>query len=253
MTTPRTDRRTTRYWLTTAHGPQHVRRLLRALRQGTIAQMDLVPWGTNGTFAVVLEQDLVPNLIGIYKPARGETPLWDFPAGTLYRREYASYLLSRLLGWAFIPPTVIRDGPYGIGTMQLYVEPDDRPLRGRALRDQLQRIALFDLVTNNADRKGSHLFQGRYDCRIWGIDHGLTFHVDPKLRTVIWDFCGEPIPHHLLWDLERLLRHRARIGAILTRFLVPEEVQAFWHRCSYFLTHPVYPPLSPRRNIPFGW
>jgi len=234
-------------------GPRHVRTLIRALQQGCIVQMELVPWGTNGTFAVVLEQDLVPNLIGIYKPARGETPLWDFPAGTLYRREYASYLLSRLLGWTFIPPTVVRDGPYGIGTVQLYIEPEERPLRGRDLRDQLQRIAVFDLLTNNADRKASHLFRGRYDCRLWGIDHGLTFHIDPKLRTVIWDFCGEPIPPHLLADLERLVRHRTLVESLLSRFLAPEEVHMFWRRCAHLLTHPVYPQLNPRRNIPFGW
>lgn len=215
--------------------------------------MELVPWGTNGTFAVVLEQRFVPDLIGIYKPARGEAPLWDFPSGTLYRREYASYLLSRMLGWTFIPPTVIRDGPYGIGTVQLYIEPDDQPLRGTELRPQLQRIALFDLITNNADRKASHLFRGRYDHRLWGIDHGLTFHVDPKLRTILWDFCGETIPSHLLRDLERLLRHRSVVERVLSRYLEPEELRTLWRRCAHLLARPIYPMLNPRRNIPFGW
>ncbi len=215
--------------------------------------MELVPWGTNGTFAVVLEQTLVPNLIAIYKPARGEAPLWDFPCGTLYRREYAAYLLSRILGWSFVPPTVIREGPYGIGTLQLYVEPHDRPLRGHQYRAQLQRIAFFDLITNNADRKASHLFLGRYDRRIWGIDHGLTFHVDPKLRTILWEFCGEPIPSELLADVRRLLSHRRWVDRLLAPFLADEERQQFWRRCAHYLSSPVYPPLNPRRNIPYGW
>ncbi len=252
MTTELADRRT-RHHLVTPQGRCHVRQLRRALAIGTVAHMELVPWGSNDTFAVLLEQDIVPGLIGIYKPARGEAPLWDFPAGTLYKREFASYLLSRVLGWTFIPPTVIRDGPYGIGTVQLFIEPEDRPLRGPAFRSQLQRIALFDLLTNNADRKASHLFQGRFDRRVWGIDHGLTFHVDPKLRTVLWDFCGEPIPLTLVADLRRLLRHRRQVQRLLAPFLRAEELVVFWQRCATLLARPIYPVLNPRRNIPFGW
>ncbi len=242
-----------RYRLHLPEGCVHVRSICRALLVGKIVQVELVPWGSNGTFVVFLEQDVLPNLVAIYKPACGEAPLWDFPAGTLYRREYASYLVSRLLGWNFIPPTVIRRGPYGIGTVQLYIEPDDRPVRGRDVREQLQRIALFDLLTNNADRKASHLFIGRYDRRVWGIDHGLTFHVDPKLRTVLWEFCGEPIPAALLEDLERLLDHRRAVDRLLSPFVSEAERERFWQRCSALLAQPVYPVLNPRRNIPYGW
>ncbi|MCS7050508.1 MAG: SCO1664 family protein [Thermomicrobium sp.] len=253
MATELAEPRRTRHRLVTPHGQRHLRQLRRALTSGRITRMEMVPWGTNGTFAVLLEQDLAPGLIGIYKPARGEAPLWDFPAGTLYKREFASYVLSRCLGWSFIPPTVIRDGPYGIGTIQLFVEPDDRPLRDPAVRTQLQRIALFDLLTNNADRKASHLFVGRYDRRVWGIDHGLTFHTDPKLRTVLWDFCGEPIPQPLQEALRRLLRHRRRVQRVLAPFLSAEELAVFWHRCRALLTRPLFPHLNPRRNIPYGW
>jgi hypothetical protein len=252
MTTELT-RQPRRHRLLTPRGLQHIRPLRRALACGTIADWQLVPWGTNGTFVVLLEQDIVPDLLAIYKPARGEAPLWDFPAGTLYRREYASYLLSRLLGWSFVPPTVIRDGPYGTGTVQLYIEPDDQPLRGQSVRPELQRIALFDLLTNNADRKASHLFRGKFDQRIWGIDHGLTFHVDPKLRTILWEFCGEPIPSQLLSDLARLLRHRRSVQRLLRPFLAENELAAFWRRCATLVQHPSYPLLNPRRNIPFGW
>ncbi|MDQ3549283.1 MAG: SCO1664 family protein, partial [Chloroflexota bacterium] len=181
----------------------------RILRTADITDCKLVPWGSNYTFAVVLEDESGDDQqrIGIYKPRAGEAPLWDFPSGTLYQREYASYIVSQFLGWEFIPCTVIRDGPHGIGTVQLYIEPDEQ-LHYRVLRDEhraeMQQMAIFDLVTNNADRKASHLFRGASDRKVWGIDHGLTFHVHPKLRTVIWDFMGEPIDGELLDALIRL-------------------------------------------------
>lgn len=229
-------------------------RILRqALRHGTITGLDLVPWGSNGTFLVQIDHAPFPPLLAIYKPARGETPLWDFPAGTLYKREYASYLLSRLLRWFFIPPTVIRHGPYGIGTVQLYIEPADCPVRSPRFRTELQRIVLFDLITNNADRKASHFFVGQYDRRLWGIDHGLTFHVDPKLRTVIWDFCGQPIPSAFLSDLQRLLQHQRRVERLLGFLLHRSELERFWHRLRSLLNNPVFPLFHPRRNLPFGW
>ena len=130
--------------------------------------------------------------------------MWDFPDGTLYRRERAAYLLATDLGWEFIPPTIIRDGPYGIGMVQLFI-PNDVHANFFTLRDtyadDMRRMALFDAVSNNADRKGGHCLLGN-DGRIWGIDHGLTFHESNKLRTVIWDYSEEQIPAALVADLE---------------------------------------------------
>ncbi len=232
------------------------RSLLAFLREAEITDCQLVPWGSNYTFAVALERRGEPPLIGIYKPRRGEIPLWDFDSGTLYRREYAAYLLSRVLGWRFIPPTVIRSGPHGVGTVQLYIEPD-RSIRDRDLRatnrDELRRVALFDLLTNNADRKGSHCFVGLRYRQIWGIDHGLTFHVDPKLRTVIWDFCGEPIEDDLLERVRALLRHQRRVRSLLAPYLQAAEIDCLFVRARGLLAHPEFPQLSSRRNIPYGW
>ncbi|HXJ77971.1 MAG TPA: SCO1664 family protein [Candidatus Methylomirabilis sp.] len=146
--------------------------------------------------------------LGIYKPERGERPLWDFPPG-LYKREVAAYRLSEALGWGLVPPTILREGPHGIGSLQLFIEADfeqhyftlvERP----ELRAQLMQICLFDLIANNADRKGGHCLLGT-DERIYAIDNGLTFHVEPKLRTVIWDFGGEPIPGEAIGSLQRLV------------------------------------------------
>ena len=130
--------------------------------------------------------------LAVYKPRRGEVPLWDFAPGTLCMREVAAYVLSHALGWPLIPPTVLRDGSYGPGVVQLYIEADVDAhyfTFREERRADLVPVALFDIVTNNADRKGGHLLLDR-DSRIWAIDHALTFHAEPKLRTVIWDFAG---------------------------------------------------------------
>ncbi|MEX2314207.1 MAG: SCO1664 family protein [Thermomicrobiales bacterium] len=228
----------------------------RFLRSAEITECKLVPWGSNYTFAVVLEEESAGDeqRIAIYKPRAGEAPLWDFPSGTLYQREYASYVLSQVLGWEFIPCTVIRDGPHGIGTVQLYVEPEER-LHYSVLRDEhrceLQRMAVFDIVTNNADRKSSHFFRGADDRKVWGIDHGLTFNVQPKLRTVIWDFIGEPIDGEVLDALIRLYVDD-NLTARLTPHLDPLEIQALRARAARLADEAVFPELTSRRNIPYG-
>lgn len=160
---------------------------------------------SNYTFLVEVSGGAKSHL-AVYKPAQGETPLWDFPSGTLYRREVAAYRLARHLGWPDIPPTVIRsEAPLGVGALQMYVDADPRhsylrPLTG-ASPDWLA-VALFDVITNNADRKAGHcLFEA--DGRVWLIDHGLTFNVEPKLRTVIWEHAGELVPAPLRSDLCR--------------------------------------------------
>lgn len=227
------------------------------LLRGTIVECKLVPWGSNYTFAVVLDdpQQQFDQTVGIYKPRAGEAPLWDFPSGTLYQREYASFLLSQYLGWDFIPRTVVRDGPHGVGTVQEYIEPEEEShyfsFREQHA-DELRRIAVFDLVTNNADRKAGHCFRGKHDARIWGIDHGLTFHIQPKLRTVIWEFCGEPIAPALVDAMIRIAIDDD-LPDLLQPWLDPLEVEALRIRAARIAEIGVYPELSSRRNIPYGW
>lgn len=164
---------------------------------------------SNETFLVRLGD---PSALthAVYKPELGERPLVDFAPG-LHRRERAAYLISRCLGWDLVPPTVLReDGPLGEGSLQLFIHHDpaehyftlymDRP----DAHDQLRRMAAFDIVTNNADRKGGHVLRSN-DERIWGIDHGLCFAQDLKLRTVIWDFAGDRLDEALIDDLWRLV------------------------------------------------
>lgn len=226
------------------------------LRSGEIIGIEPVPWGSNYSFAVVVRHD-DSERVAIYKPLRGEVPLWDFPDGTLYRREQASFLVSQALGWRFIPPTVIRDGPHGIGTVQLYIEPTRRSLsRGRRAdyQEGLRRVALFDVIANNADRKPGHCFIGT-DGRLWGIDHGLTFNVAPKLRTIIWDFCGDPIPDDLKADLIRLIESQndMELGPQLRDLLDAREVDVFFGRAERLVRAGAFPALDPARNVPRGF
>lgn len=145
-------------------------------------------------------------MLAVYKPAEGESPLWDFPSGTLYRREVAAYLLAKFLGWPRIPPTVVREeAPHGVGALQMFVEAEPREhyLVSRGQSDQTWlEVSLFDVITNNADRKSGHCLTDS-ERRVWVIDHGLTFNVEPKLRTVIWDFAGQRLPAQLRRDMER--------------------------------------------------
>jgi uncharacterized repeat protein (TIGR03843 family) len=167
----------------------------------------------------------------VYKPLRGERPLWDFPPG-LFRREIAAWQLSEALGWGIVPRTVRRDGPFGEGALQRFIDADFEQhyftIRADdAHHDQLRRICAFDLITNNADRKSGHCLLAP-DGRIYGIDNGLCFHVDPKLRTVIWDFGGEPIPAPDLDDLRRLLARG--LPGPLVKLLEPVEQRALLAR-----------------------
>ena len=164
----------------------------------------LHPRSSNYTFVVELT-DGPRHGFGVYKPERGEAPLWDFPSG-LYRRECATYELAKLLGWALVPPTVEREGEAGTGSLQLFVSSGDDSnffTLKESHRDQLFRMAVFDMLANNADRKGGHCFLGPAG-ELLGVDHGLTFHIQNKLRTVIWDFAGSQIPDALLADIKAL-------------------------------------------------
>lgn len=180
---------------------------LELLGRGEVAVQGRLPWSSNATFLAEVRLG-EERALAVYKPQRGERPLWDFPRG-LYRREVAAYALSEALGWGLVPPTVARDGPYGRGSVQLFVDADPEQhyftLRERPeCRAALQRICAFDLLANNADRKSGHCLLGQ-DGQVYAIDNGLCFHVDPKLRTVIWDFAGEPVPADIREAAHRLV------------------------------------------------
>jgi len=229
---------------------------LAILREAEITAAKLVPWGSNYTFAVGLERDGEGGYLGIYKPQAGERPLWDFPTGTLYLREYASFLLSDWLGWDFVPPTVVRDGPHGVGSLQLYVEPtadeiDEASFWGRRILP-IERMVMFDHIANNADRKIGHCLVDTRD-RIWGIDHGLTFNTDFKLRTVLWQFSGESISPAVLDDVRRLLCGTPDIITQLEEVLTPFEVAALLRRTRALVESGTYPQLDPHYNVPYGW
>jgi hypothetical protein len=196
--------------------------------------LGLLHGASNYTFLTQLDPHPPSGLLAVYKPARGESPLWDFEAGTLYQREVAAYELSKVLSWPRVPPTVVRsNGPHGVGATQLFIDADRRHfLSEQSARAEIwKRIALFDVITNNADRKSGHcLFDSRD--QVWVIDHGLTFHVDQKLRTVIWDFSGEPLPPELCGDVERALIdvEKGGLARTLGELLRPAEVRMLKRR-----------------------
>lgn len=229
---------------------------LALLREAEFTASKLIPWGSNYTFAVGLEAADGTEQLAIYKPEAGERPLYDFPRGTLYLREHASYLLSSWLGWDIVPPTVIRDGPHGIGSVQLYIEPkaergDDHEFWEQRLC-AIERLVLFDHVTNNADRKLTHCLLDRDD-RVWGIDHGLTFNAVPKLRTVLWQFTDEPITPDLHADLCRLQAEEREVRQELREHLSRRELDALFKRARRLAEHGAYPRLDPYNNVPYGW
>jgi uncharacterized repeat protein (TIGR03843 family) len=196
--------------------------------------LGLLHGSSNYTFLARLNPHPPAGLLAVYKPARGESPLWDFEAGTLYRREVAAYQLSKVLGWPRIPPTVVRaQGPHGVGALQLFIDADRRHFLDEQSmrRPAWAKVALFDVIANNADRKSGHCLFDAHD-EVWVIDHGLTFNVDHKLRTVIWDFAGEPLPPELCGDVERALVsvEKGRLGATLDGLLSPAEMRMLKRR-----------------------
>ena len=200
------------------------------LARGAITPKGRLPGSSNVTLLCELTLDGRRGL-AVYKPARGERPLWDFPPG-LFKREIAAWEFSEALGWGLVPRTIQRDGPLGEGALQRFIEADFEQhyftLReDDAHHEQLRRICAFDLVTNNADRKSGHCLLAS-EGTIYGIDNGLCFHVEPKLRTVIWDFAGEPIPSRIVQDLTRLVE--TGLPAKLIKLLEPEERKALLAR-----------------------
>lgn len=240
--------------------------LLSILIEGSPVLKGEFMWGSNYTFLLELEHS-AGAIQAVYKPTRGVRRLWDFPSPSLPKREVAAYLVSEALGWELVPPTLYRqDGPFGPGSLQLFIQhdPDYHYFNfSPADRQRLRPTALFDLLINNADRKGSHILIDPQD-HIWLIDHGICFHVDDKLRTVIWDFAGEPIPEPLCADLSRLAARLrlpdesaqtealSGLTADLLSYLSRAEVDALRLRAEYLLTLGHFPAPEPgRRQYPW--
>jgi uncharacterized repeat protein (TIGR03843 family) len=250
--------------------------ILAALSEGDIEVKGRLRWSSNATFLVSIRPPAknragTPKLasgggqgrpldgaarrpmLAIYKPAKGERPLWDFPRG-LWKREVAAYELATALGWDIVPPTTPRlDAPLGPGSLQYCVDAltDEHYfslLEEPRHHDTLRRIAAFDLIANNADRKSGHCLLDRQD-RIWGIDNGLCFHAEPKLRTVIWDFAGDAIGADLLTSLEPL--SRAEVPGAVTDLLDEEEIVALSERAAAVFAMGKFP--EPSGDFPYPW
>jgi uncharacterized repeat protein (TIGR03843 family) len=231
------------------------------LHRGRLAIQGEFLWGSNYTYLAEVEHE-GKTLQAVYKPTRGERPLWDFPTSTLAMREVAAYLVSEALRWRLVPPTVYRKkGPLGPGSLQFYVEHEAEYHYfnfNKADHQRLRATALFDLLINNADRKGSHILIDPQK-HIWLIDHGICFHVEDKLRTVIWDFAGEPLPDELcssLNDLRMELRPpNGEVSALeskLLPYLNREEIAAMASRADRLLAIGRFPNPHPNRR-PYPW
>lgn len=230
-------------------------RVLRLLAEGEMELYGVFPWSSNYTFLVTVSEG-DSKILAVYKPIRGERPLWDFPEGTLALREVAAYIVSEALGWQLVPPTVLRDGPHGPGAVQLYIDADHQQnyfTFGSLHPQASQRIALFDAVVNNADRKAGHCLVDNKG-RIWAIDHGICFSAEPKLRSVIWTFAGQPIPPDLMRDLQAFKKKLARNGALkraLAPLLSPEEIEALARRVDDLIASGRFPTPGKERHYPW--
>jgi uncharacterized repeat protein (TIGR03843 family) len=223
---------------------------LKLLGAGDIEVRGRLPWSSNATFLVDLCLDGKTGT-AVYKPLRGERPLWDYPPG-LYRREIAAWVISEALGWGLVPETIAREGPYGSGSLQRFVDADfaehyftllERPEH----HDALKAMCTFDLVLNNGDRKSGHCLVGT-DGRLWGIDHGLCLAPDHRLRTVIWDFAGQPVPPE---RLEAVAALAVDPPAGLAGLIDDEEVEALAARAAALVRRPVFP--EPRSGRSYPW
>lgn len=233
--------------------------LLELLRGGELTLEGLIPWSSNYTFLGQVTDGTAQAAV-VYKPSRGEQPLWDFPRGTLAKREIAAYEVSRALDWHLVPPTVLRRGPHGLGSVQLFSDADQNAHfftfhKDPTFRRVLQALALFDISINNADRKGGHCLAAEAG-RVVAIDQGLCFNVEPKLRTVIWDFAGAPIPADLADDLRRLqaelTQQTGRLRERLPELLSRGEIAVFRRRLAALLEADEF-PNPPEDRRPYPW
>ncbi len=247
------------------------------LQLGDMHVEGLLPWSSNYTFLVRIcpntavtqalnTQDVqLAEVQAVYKPRRGERPLWDFPQGTLHQRERGAFVVSEALQWGLVPPTVLRDGPHGIGSVQLFIphNPDCHyfTIEGNtAFAPQLQKITLLDILINNADRKSGHVLIEEPEPatgvdRLWLIDHGICFHAEHKLRTVIWEFAGTAVPAPLLADVTRLLQTLAqKSGSLydeLSQLLSARELAALQRRARTIVDEGRFITPGPGRHYPW--
>jgi uncharacterized repeat protein (TIGR03843 family) len=258
------------------------------LRRGELTVIGRIRSASNATFLCEAHLDELQSHC-VYKPIAGEAPLWDFPDGTLAGRELAAYLVSDALGWNIVPYTIIRDGPAGRGMLQLWVdqpgdEVGDEPAAGPDLVDllpaghippgylpvlqaydyagdevtlvhaddiRLRRMAVFDVLINNADRKGGHILSG-VDGQVYGVDHGVSLHVEDKLRTVLWGWSGKPVDDETLEAVARLRDQlHGELGDQLRAHITRREVGALHARTVALLDNPVMPTPDRRRPIPW--
>ncbi|HEY7052153.1 MAG TPA: SCO1664 family protein [Mycobacterium sp.] len=259
-----------------------------ALQRGELTVIGRIRSASNATFLCEAAAD-GHTVHCVYKPVAGEAPLWDFPDGTLAGREVAAYLVSEALGWNIVPHTIIRDGPAGLGMVQRWIEEPEDTSTGvdRTAPDlvdlfpagkvppgylpvlraydyagdevtlvhadalALRRMAVFDVLINNADRKGGHILVG-LDDHVYGVDHGVSLHVEDKLRTVLWGWAGKPIDDDTLAVVDRLRRSLGdSLGEALRGHITRREVVALRRRAEGLLDNPVMPAPDRRRPIPW--
>ena len=224
---------------------------LDLLGRGAVTVKGRMPWASNVT--LLAEVELRGTCVrAIYKPGRGERPLWDFPP-CLYKREEAAYLFSEALAWGLVPPTIVREGPLGEGSFQLFVEAEFEQhwftmREDPRHRERLQKICVFDFVANNADRKSGHCLLGP-DNLIYAIDNGLCFHTELKLRTVIWDYAGETIPKGVVEDLKSFVKEG--LHAPLAEILAPDEQQALLVRAQALADYARFPEDQSGHRYPW--
>jgi uncharacterized repeat protein (TIGR03843 family) len=217
---------------------------LDLLRFGTLELEGRLLDASNATLYCTIRTEELDGCC-VYKPQRGERPLWDFPDGSLAEREVAAYEVSAATGWGIVPPTVLRDGPFGLGMCQLWIEIDesvDLAVLARSKHPGLRRMALFDAVINNADRKGGHLLPTT-EGHVYGVDHGVTFHSEDKLRTLLWTWRGRRISDEERAVLEQLRADTTLLNR-LTELLTPAEVAAYDGRIDRLLRSGVFPHPS---------
>jgi uncharacterized repeat protein (TIGR03843 family) len=229
---------------------------LDLLNIGEVEVLGLLPYASNYTFLARLTEGDRQTL-AVYKPQRGERPLWDFPAGTLAQREVGAWLVSEGTGWSLVPPTVLRtDAPMGPGSLQLFIDHDPERHYLVLMEERLesfQTFAALDVIINNADRKAGHVIEDATG-RLWAVDHGISFHVDHKLRTVIWQFAGERLGPEVRAGLEAVgdrLADPDGLGGRLAGLLSRPEADAALARLEALLVEDRFP--APEGDRPLPW
>ncbi|MCC6498840.1 MAG: SCO1664 family protein [Anaerolineales bacterium] len=231
--------------------PPNIEIIKHALQHGDLELKGQFMLGSNYTFLVEITHE-GKTYPAVYKPSKGEQLLWDFPENSLAQREVAAYLVSEALGFHFVPFTTLRDdGPYGAGSIQQFIEYDPEYHYFNFSDDDkqlLKPVALFDLLVNNADRKGGHVFFENDTHKLFAIDHGICFHEDDKLRTVLWDFAGQKISD----DFKTRLSLPSSLLADLQPYLTPREISALCARADSILKMGIF-PRQPRDRRAMPW